>query len=181
MGAPISGTAGIKPAATDLMHYTIRDTTKSFSLARGHRFTVTDQDGHVAFYLVNKKKSKRLSLQLPNGDEVALIGKRETAAPKACEIFQKDKLVAVVQWENFAIKQTVAAVFAASEGGFLEVCRAQLGYTHVFVRDEKILASVTRRQLLMAATFDLEIADSVDAVLILACVLALVCFVPSLI
>jgi uncharacterized protein YxjI len=156
------------------MRYILQDTTKSLQLARGNRFTITDEGGRQVFYLAHRKKSRRLSLQLPNGDEAALIGERETSEPKAFEIFCRDKLVAVVQLENFTIKRTVATVFAASAGGFLEVRRAKLGYTHNIVRDEKVLASITRRSLTVAATFDVEIVDGEDAVLMLSCILALV-------
>ena len=147
------------------MRYVLKQ--KLFSL--GDDFTIQDEAGRDAFFIDGKMFSfgDQLSFQDMQGNELAYIKEKVFAWGKTFEIYRSGRLAAVVKKELFTLFKCRFTVDVPGPDD-LEATGDFLDHEYEFMRGDRTVASVSKRWFTFRDTYGIDIADTEDAVLVLA-------------
>jgi uncharacterized protein YxjI len=148
------------------MRYVMRQ--KLFSLA--DHYNITDADGKDVYVVDGKLLSigNQLSFRDTDQRELAFIKQKVLALGATYEIYHQGELEAVVKKELFTFFHCVFHVDGpgpdslTAEGNFSD-------HEYVFTRAGRQVGTVSKQWFTLADTYGVEIDESEDAVLLLAC------------
>jgi uncharacterized protein YxjI len=133
-------------------------------------YNITDADGKDVYYVDGKLLSigKKLSFQDMEQKELAFIQQKLMNLAPTYEIWHEGELEAVVKKELFTFFHCVFHVdepghdALTAEGNFND-------HEYLFTRGGRQVASVSKQWFTFADTYGVEVDESEDPVLILAC------------
>lgn len=133
-------------------------------------YNITDADGKDVYYVDGKLLSigKKLSFQDMEQKELAFIQQKLMNLAATYEIWHEGELEAVVKKELFTFFHCVFHVdepghdALTAEGNFND-------HEYLFTRGGRQVASVSKQWFTFADTYGVEVDESEDPVLILAC------------
>jgi uncharacterized protein YxjI len=139
-------------------------------LSLADKYNITDADGKDVYYVDGKLISlgKQLSFQDMEQRELAFIRQKLLNWGPTYEIWHEGELEAVVKKELFTFFHCVFHVdepahdSLTAEGNFND-------HEYVFTRAGRQVATVSKQWFTFADTYGVEIDESEDSVLILAC------------
>ena len=147
------------------MRYVLREKLLSW----GDDFRIKDESGRDVYFVDGKAFSfgDQLAFQDLDGNELAFIKQKLFAWGKTYEISRAGRVVAVVKRELFSLFRHRFTVDVPgpddleAQGSFTE-------HEYTFTRDDRVVATVSKRWFSWTDTYGIEIADGEDDVLLLA-------------
>jgi uncharacterized protein YxjI len=147
------------------MRYIMREKLLSW----GNDFVIKDESGRDAYFVDGKAFSfgDKLSFQDMQGNELAFIKQKLLSWGKTYEIVRDGRVAAVVKRELFTLFRHRFTVDVPgpddleAQGSFTE-------HEYTFRRDDRVVATVSKRWFSWSDTYGVEVADGEDPVLILA-------------
>ncbi|MGN6367926.1 MAG: LURP-one-related/scramblase family protein [Phycisphaerae bacterium] len=151
------------------MRYLLKQ--KMWSL--GHDYTITDENGAVAFVVKGKVFSwgDKLSLMDGAGNEVVYIEQKVLSWGPTYQLYSGGELAAVVKEELFTFFHTAFDVDAAPigpSGNDMVATGDVMSWNYSFARGGREVARVSTKFFRMTDTYGVEIAEGEDAGLVLA-------------
>jgi uncharacterized protein YxjI len=140
-------------------------------LALGDDYTIKDENGNDAYFIDGKVLVLRdtLVFQDMSGNELCTIQKKLLAWGPTYEITHAGQLSAVVRESVFTLLGHRFTVDDQHGPSDLEATGNFTSHEYTFTRRGQIVAQASERWFTIADTYAVDIADSEDPVLILAC------------
>ena len=137
--------------------------------ALGNDYVVKDDAGREAFYIDGKilGLGDRLSFRDAGGQELAFIRRKLLSWGLTYEIYYADELHAVVKKSHFTLFRASFSIDVPgpddlkAQGNFLD-------HEYTFTRDDRPVATVSKKWFRLTDTYGIDIAQGEDVVLILA-------------
>lgn len=148
------------------MRYVLRQDLLSF----GDDFTIKDENGKSCFTVDGRAFTllrEKLSFHDAGGKELAFIREKLIALTPSYEILRDGKTAAVVKKDLINVFRCGFTVDVPGPDD-LEAQGNLLDREYTFTRGKTVVATVSKRWFAITDTYGVEIADSEDAVLILA-------------
>lgn len=143
-------------------------------LALGQDSDITDESGRLAFHVDGKAFSMhdRLVIEDPTGREVAQVRRRLVSLRPTYHISRGGEDIAELRTKLFAPFGPRFTLDVAGVGE-TEIRGDFSAHEFTMVRDDRTVATVSKRWLSMSDTYAVEVAPGEDTVLLLATVLAI--------
>lgn len=135
----------------------------------GDDFYIKDQNGNNVFFVDGKAFSfgDKLSFQDISGRELVFIKQKLLSWPRTYELYQNDRLFAIVKKEIFSFFKCRFTVDVPGPDD-LEAEGAFLDHEYTFFREGRPVAEVSMKWFSWPDTYGVEIREGEDDVLILA-------------
>jgi uncharacterized protein YxjI len=139
-------------------------------LALGNDFAITDSSGREVYYVDGRAFSigEKLSFQDASRSEVAFIQQRLLSWGPTYEISRDGKVVATVKKKLFTLLRHRFFVDVPGPND-LEAKGDFFDHEYEFVREDRTVATVSKRWIALTDSYGIDVADGLDDVLILAC------------
>lgn len=143
----------------------------------GDDFVVKNQNGEEVFYIDGKAftLAEKLAFNDMSGNELAYIKQTILSIGTNYEIYRSGHLIATM---HKSLWDFLRASFSIDgQGGDIAVQGNLAHNEYTFSRGDKTIATVSKHWLAMTDTYDVDIVDGEDDILILACavVIDMVC------
>jgi len=140
---------------------------KVFSL--GSRFAIRNENGEDAFFVNGEAFSlgHKLSFEDSSGKELLFISQKLLSWGPTYELYGGEKHVATIKKEMFTLFQCTFDIHVEDQGD-LEVRGDLADHEYTVTRDGAPVAQISKQWFSWSDTYGVDVADSVDPVLILA-------------
>jgi uncharacterized protein YxjI len=147
------------------MRYIMRQ--KVFSLAS--KFAIRNENGEDAFFVNGESFSlgHKLSFEDPSGKELLFISQKLLSWGPTYELYRVEKHVATIKKEMFTLFQCTFDIHVEDQGD-LEAQGDLSDHEYTVTRDGAPVAQISKQWFSWLDTYGVDVADSVDPVLILA-------------